>query len=145
MLETFVTRSNATPGRPGEACSLLALRAVAQSAGPVQQPAARSAAGRVPSALARFGGARETVSFSGDRSAMKVGPRMSNTERRLRRSRNQARKPKAGRHLLVVVAFVAASKTNSVCGFPSHRGSVFRVLANPSLNRTHCGGPSFGL
>ena len=112
VLETFATRSNATLGQPGEASSLLALRAAALSAGPVQQPAARSTAGRVPSASARFVGAKESGSFSGDCSAMKVGPKLSNTERRFRSRCCRARAPKTRKHLLVGVAFAAAGRSN---------------------------------
>ena len=145
MLEKVTTRSSAMRRERGSACSLLALRAVAQSASPVQQPAARSAAGRVHLALARFGGAEKTGSFSGDRSASKVGPRMSNSKRRLCPRHSQAREPKTRNHPLVVVAFGAASQSNSVHGLPSFRGAARRVLANHSLNRTHCSVPSFGL
>ena len=145
MIEKIGNPNTATLVERCEECPLFALRAVAQSASPVQQPAARSAAGRVRSALARFGGAGKTGSFSGARSALKVGPRVSNTERRLLRRHFQARQPKTRKHTLSVVAFFAASKSNSVNGIPSSGSSVRGVLANPSLNRTHCSVPSFGL
>ena len=145
VLKTFATRSNATLVQPGEASSLLALRAAALSAGPVQQPAARSAAGRVPSASARFVGAKESGRFSGDCSAMKVGPKLSNTERRFRSRSCQARAPKTRKHLSVVVVGSAKFKSTSVIVFPMSGGSAGRVLANHSLNRTLCGGPRLAI
>ena len=127
------------------ACSLLALRAVAQSAIPVQQAAAQSAAGRVRSSMPRREAAYKNSYFSDDRSAVKVGPRLINTERSQSFRHLQAQQYKARMHSSVVVALLANSGLNSVSGFPPLRDTVGKVMANQSLNRTHCGRPPFGL
>ena len=127
------------------ACSLLALRAVAQSAMPVQQAAAQSAAGHVRSSMPRREAAYKNSYFSGDRSAVKVGPRLVNTERSLSFRHLHAQQQKARADPSVVVAFLVNSRLNSVSGFPTLRGTVGKVMANQSLNRTHCGVPPFGL
>ena len=127
------------------ACSLLALRAVAQSAMPVQQAAAQSAAGHVRSSMPRLEAAFKNSYFSGDRSAVKVGPRLVNTERSLSFRHLQAQQQKARTHPSVVVAFLVNSRLNSVSGFPPLRGTVGKVMANQSLNRTLCGGPRLAI
>ena len=127
------------------ACSLLALRAVAQSAMPVQQAAAQSAAGHVRSSMPRLEAAFKNSYFGGDRSAVKVGPRLVNTERSLSFRHLQAQQQKARMHSSVVVALLAKSGLNSVSGFSPLRGTVGKVMANQSLNRTLCGGPRLAI
>ena len=128
------------------ACSLHALRAVAQSAIPFQQ-ACRAERSRAcaRSSMPRLEAAYKNNYFSGDRSAVKVGPRLVNTERSLSFRHLHAQQQKARADPSVVVAFLVNSRLNSVSGFPTLRGTVGKVMANQSLNRTHCGVPPFGL
>ena len=109
------------------------------------KPAAQSAAGHVRSSMPRLEAAYKNNYFSGDRSAVKVGPRLVNTERSQSFRHVQAQQQKARMHPSVVVALLAKSRLNSVSGSPTLRGTVGKVMANQSLNRTHCGVPQFGL
>ena len=145
MKQQSGTQSNAKFLPRLEACSLLALRAAAQGARQVHQAAAQSAAARRRTPMLRRDAGQEMRHFSGDRSAAKVGPKLLNTERRPPSRRLQAQKQNTRKHLSVVVALPTNCKSNLACGFSSLRGTVGRVLANQSLNRTLCGGPRLAI
>ena len=145
MKQQSGTQSNAKflPGL--EVCSFLALRAAAQGARQVHQAAAQSAAAGRRTPILRRDAGQEMRHFSGDRSVVKVGPKFLNTERRPPSRRLQAQKQNTRKHLSVVVALPTNCKSNLACGFSSLRGTVGRVLANQSLNRTLCGGPRLAI
>ena len=145
MKQQSGTQSNANFLPRLDACSLLALRAVAQSAGQVHQAAAQSAAAGRRTPMLRRDAGKEMHHFSGDRSAAKVGPKLLNTELRPPSRRLQAQEQNTRKHLSVVVALPTNCKSNLACGISSLRGTVGRVLANQSLNRTLCGGPRLAI
>ena len=147
---------NATLRSRSQAGSLLAHRAVARSAQPVQSVAAQSAARRASETLAAVDAMNHSVAASGkavQRSPCSVvanllwaGRPLKNTEsyrvvaalfprpETLSASKGNLQQPLLSALTKVSIGVVAG--TSQV---------FFAVLANPSLNRTHCSVPSFGL
>ena len=147
---------NATLRSRSQAGSLLALRAVARSAQPVQSVAAQSAARRASDPLAAVDAMNHGVAVGGkaiQRSARIVVANLLWA----------GRPPKNAESYLVVAApfphpeTLSALKGNlqqpllsaptkvSIGVMAGTSQVFFAVLANPSLNRTHCSVPSFGL
>ena len=146
----------ATLRRRLQAGSLLALRAVARSAQPVQSVAAQSATRRVSDTLAAVDAMNHSVAAGGkaiQRSPCSVvanllwaGRPLKNTEsyrvvaalfprpETLSASKGNLQQPLLSALTKVSIGVVAGTLQN-----------LFAVLANPSLNRTHCSVPSFGL
>ena len=147
---------NATLLSRSQAGSLLALRAVARSAQPVQSAAAQSAARRVSDTLAAVDAMNHSVAAGGkaiQRSPCRVVANLLRAGRSLKNIES---------YRVVAALFprpetLSASKGNLQQPLPITPTKVsisvvagtlqvfFAVLANPSLNRTHCSVPSFGL
>ena len=147
---------SATLRKRFQAGSLLALRAVARSAQPVQSVAAQSAARRALDTMAAVDAMNHSVAAGGK--AIQCSP-CSVVANLLWAGRPL----KNAESYLVVAALLphpetlSALKCNLQQPLPSTPTKVsigvvagtlqvfFAVLANPSLNRTHCSVPSFGL
>ena len=135
---------------------MLALRAVARSAQPVQSVAAQSAARRASDKIAAGDAMNNRVAAGGNaiqRSPCSVVANLLWAPRPLKHSESY----------LVVAALFPHPETLSVLkgnlqqplisvptkvsiGVVAGTSQIFfAVLANPSLNRTHCSVPSFGL
>ena len=147
---------NATFRSRSQAGSLLALRAVARSAQPVQSVAAQSAARRASDPMAAVDAMNYSVAAGGK--AMHRSP-CSVVANLLWAGWPQV----SVESYLVVSALFPRPETNSALKGnlqqPLRSAPIkvsigvvactsqafFAVLANPSLNRTHCSVPSFGL
>ena len=147
---------NATLRSRSQAGSLLALRAVARSAQPVQSAAAQSTARRVSDTLAAVDAMNHSVAAGGKEIQRSQCSVVAN-------SLWAGRPLKNAESYLVVAALFAHPETPSALkgnlqqpllsaptkvsiGVAAGTSQVFfAVLANPSLNRTHCSVPSFGL
>ena len=147
---------NATLRSRSQAGSLLALRAVARSAQPVQSVAAQSAARRASETMAAVDAMNYSVAAGGkaiQRSPCSVVANLQWAGRPLKNAEN---------YLVVAALFpypetLLALKVNlqqpllsvptkvSIGVVAGTLQAFFAVLANPSLNRTHCSVPSFGL
>ena len=139
-----------------QAGSLLALRAVARSAQPVQSGAAQSAARRASDTLAAVEAMNHSVAGGGkaiQRAPCCVVANLLWAGRPLKNTESyrvvaalfphpetlSARKGNLPQPLL-------SAPTKVSIGVVAGTSQVFfAVLANPSLNRTHCSVPSFGL
>ena len=149
-------RSSATLRHRLEVCASLALRAVARSAGSVQSVAVHCTARRA-SDTSQATEPTIASSTAGGK-AMQQAP--CSFAPKLQFTFRLSTKPKSR---LAPFAFGLHRKTrpaikgNGPRSLPSAPSKVsisvaveasqclLAVLANPSLNRTHCGGPSFGL
>ena len=85
------------------------------------------------------------LAAGGEHLALKSGPRLSKAEDSCRQGKTQAQKATTRNRQLVVLALSTSASFNSAGGHPASCGLVGKVMANPSLNRTHCGVPPFGL
>ena len=99
-----------------EACWLLTLRAVAQSARLVQQSAALSAAESGGSPKLQLEQPPMGRECGGDLSAVKVWSRLLNTDSYVSYQHLLTLKPKTRKHLSVGVVFLAINKSNSIGG-----------------------------
>ena len=156
MTHKFNIRNSATLRHRLEVCSSFALRAVAHNAGPVQWVAAHSASRRASdtspligeqiSGIIAGGKARQIAlcSFAPKlqltcRLSTKPKSRLAPFAFGLHRKTRPAVKGNGPRSLLSAPskALISVTVGTSQC--------LLAVLANPSLNRTHCGVPPFGL
>ena len=147
---------NATLRSRSQVGSLLALRAVARSAQPVQSVAAQSAARRASETMAAVDAMNHSVAAGGkaiQRSPRSVVAKLLWAGRPLKNAES---------YLVVAALFphpetLSGLKVNlqqpllsvptkvSIGVVAGTLQAFFAVLANPSLNRTHCSVPSFGL
>ena len=147
---------NATLRSRSQAGSLLALRAVARSAQPVQSVAAQSATRRASDAMAAVDAMNHSVAACGkaiQRSSCGIvanllwaGRPQKNAEsyRLVAALFPHPETPPALKGHLQQPLLSAPTKVS--IGVVAGVSQVFfAVLANPSLNRTHCSVPSFGL
>ena len=136
--------------------SVLALRAVARSAQPVQSVAAKSAARRASDTMAAVDAMNHSIAAGGkaiQRSPRSVVANLMWAGRPLKNTES---------YLVVAALFpqpetlsainanpqqpLLSAPTKVSLGVVAGTSQVFFVvLANPSLNRTHCGVPPFGL
>ena len=147
---------NATLRSRSQAGSLLALRAVARSAQPVQSVAAQRAAMRASDTLTAVDAVNHNVAAGGKAIQRSPCSVVANSVWAGRPLEN------AESYLVVAALFphpetISALKGNLQQPLPSTPTKVsigvvagtsqvlFAVLANPSLNRTHCSVPPFGL
>ena len=139
-----------------QAGSLLALRAVARSAQPVKSVAAQSAARRALDTMAAVDAMNHSVAAGGkaiQRSPCSVVANLLWAGRVLKNSESyrvvaalfpHPETPSALKGNLQKPLLSAPTKVS--IGVVAGTSQVFiAVLANPSLNRTHCSVPSFGL
>ena len=147
---------NATLRSRSQAGSLLALRAVARSAQPVQSVAAQSAARRASDPMAAVDAMNYSVAAGGKamhRSPCSVVANLLWAGRPLKNAESY----RVVEALFPYPETILALKGNLQQPLPSTLTKVsigavagtlqvfFAVLANTSLNRTHCSVPSFGL
>ena len=146
----------ATLRRRLQAGSLLALRAVARSAEPVQSVAAQSAARRASDPMAAVDAMNHSVAAGGkaiQRSSCGIVANLLWAGRPLKNTESYRVVAALFPHPATLLAlkgnlqqpFLSAPTKVSI-GVVAGASQVFiAVLANPSLNRTHCSVPSFGL
>ena len=147
---------NATLRSWSQAASMLALRAVARSAQSVQSVAAQSAPRRASDTLAAVDAMNHSVAAGGQaiqRSLCSVVANLLWAGRPLKNTEScrvvaalfphpetlSALKGNLQQPLLSAPTKVSIGVVAGISQF------YFAVLANPSLNRTHCSMPSFGL
>ena len=139
-----------------QAGSLLALRAVARSAQPVQSVAAQSAARRALDTMAAVGVMNHSVAAGGkaiQRSPSSVVANLLWAGRPLKNTESCRVVAALCPHPETLSALkgnlqqpLLSAPTKVSIGVMAGTSQVFfAVLANPSLNRTHCSVPSFGL
>ena len=169
MAPEFSFRDSATLRRRLEVSSLLALRAVAQSAKLVQQPprTARLGANRQQcleaDLICNGRNCNSRTATAGTATAELQQPNYNSREsggELLAPGARQGRKnsclsllalpitrteTKAAKAPIGVVAMSFQFSFNTSGCLSTSRDSGCRVMANPSLNRTHCGVPPFGL
>ena len=147
---------NATLRSRSQAGSLLALRAVARSAQPVQSVAAQSAARRASDPMAAVDAMNHSVAVGGkaiQRSPCSAVANLLWAGRVLKNSESYLVFAGLFPHPETLLALkgnlqqpLLSAPTKVSIGVVAGTSQVFiAVLANPSLNRTHCSVPSFGL
>ena len=107
--------------------------------------AAHGASEREALALANLEWKSSMLAAGGGHLALKSGPRLNKAEDSCRQNKALAQKQITRYRQLVVLALSTATGFNSTGGHPASHVLVGKVMANPSLNRTHCGVPPFGL
>ena len=146
---------NATIRSRSQVGSLLALRAVARSAQPVQSAAAQSAAGRASDTLAAVDAMNPSVAAGGKAihrlpcsvvsNFLWAGRPLKNAESYLVAALFPQRESLSAPKGNLQQPLLSAPTKVSIGVVAGTSQVFFAVLANPSLNRTHCSVPSFGL